>query len=129
MHELAVCNALLSEVSAVARVHRATAVRVITVKIGPLAGVEPALLKQAFTLAQAGSVAHKATLSIELAEVRIRCTACGTISTVPPNRLCCTACGGYRAHLIGGDELRLERLEIETAGDTVPTPTCETGDV
>lgn len=112
MHELSVCQALLSQVEEIARSRAARAVSRITVHIGPLAGVEPALLQQAYPLARAGTRANEAELIIERLPVRVRCEQCGTESEVPANRLICKGCGDWRTQLIGGDELLLASVEL-----------------
>lgn len=115
MHELAVCQALLTEVERAARAAGAVAVRRVVVRVGPLSGVEPALLARAFEVARAGGIAEAAGLDIEAAPVRVRCHDCDTEHEVPPNRLLCGACGSWRTELRAGDELVLRRLEFTAA--------------
>jgi len=112
VHELSICQALLAQVAKIATDRGASVVDHIIVEIGPLAGVEPVLLKQAFTFAREGSCAGNAVLSIETTEVIISCLACGAQSHTAPNRLLCGVCGGYRARIVAGDELRLRRVEL-----------------
>ena len=47
---------MLSQIEAVARENRATAVHRVKVQIGPLSGVEPQLLQQAFPIAVAAAL-------------------------------------------------------------------------
>ena len=54
MHELAICQALIEQVEAIARERLARRVGTVCVSIGPLSGVEPRLLEQAFPVASAG---------------------------------------------------------------------------
>ena len=115
MHELSVCQALLDQVRNTAQSHHAEAVGLITVRIGPLSGVEPDLLKQAFTIARNGPLTSSATLSIELAPVRIRCRDCEQENEARPNRLLCSHCSSYRVDLISGDEMLLARVELHGA--------------
>lgn len=115
MHELSVCYGLLSQVERVAREHAAESVSRIVLQIGPLAGVEPDLLRRAWPLAATGSVAAAAALDIETAELRVSCSHCGEESTVVANKLLCATCGDYRTRVISGDELILKTLELETA--------------
>ncbi len=117
MHELSVCQALLAQVVEIAANRGADAVERIVIDVGPLSGVEPALLARAFTALCAGSCAAHAVLSIESPEVVISCMACGVQSQTAPNRLVCTGCGGYRTRIVTGDELRLRRVELR-----VPQP-------
>jgi hydrogenase nickel incorporation protein HypA/HybF len=116
MHELSVCQAMLAQVDEIARRHDASAVSRVVVRIGPLSGVEPALLAQAFPLARAATVAADAELVVEPAPVRVRCERCGAETEASPNRLLCIACGDYRITLIGGDELLLVSVELRMDG-------------
>jgi hydrogenase nickel incorporation protein HypA/HybF len=112
MHELAVCQALLTEVERAAGQAGAAAVRRVLVRIGALSGVEPQLLARAFEVARAGGIAAAAELSLEVTPVRVRCRDCGAEHEVPPNRLLCPACGSWRTALRAGDELVLQRVEF-----------------
>ena len=112
MHELAVCQALLTEVQRVARETRAGAVRRVVLRVGPLSGVEPQLLARAFEVARAGSVAAQAELHIEPGAVRVRCLECDTEQDATAQRLVCGRCGSFRTHLLAGDELVLQRVEF-----------------
>jgi len=112
MHELAVCQALLTEVQRVAREARAGPVRRVVLRVGPLSGVEPQLLARAFEFARIGGIAAQAELHIETATVRLRCLECGTEQDAQANRLVCASCGAFRTRLLAGDELVLQRLEF-----------------
>jgi hydrogenase nickel incorporation protein HypA/HybF len=81
-------------------------------RIGRLAGVEPDLLRAAFPLVAHGTCCEAATLRIETVAVDVECRLCGTTRDVAPNRLLCGSCGTWRVTLRGGDEMRLESLEL-----------------
>lgn len=115
MHEMSVCLSLLQQVEKIAAEHQASGVTRILLKIGPLSGVEPDLLRRAYPVAVAGTVAENAELVIDTAEVVVRCTQCGGKSTVPPNRLLCGDCGDFRTQIVSGDEMTLQSIELETA--------------
>ena len=112
MHELSVCQALLSQVAAIAADRGARLVERITIEVGPLCGVEPALLARAFAALRAGGCAAEADLLIESVAVTIGCMTCGRESQTKPNRLVCAACGGFRTRIVAGDELRLRRVAL-----------------
>ncbi len=114
MHELSVCQGMLDQVKTLARQHKASGVSRIIIRIGPLSGIEPALLQQAFPLARAGTVAETAELVIETLPVRVHCQTCGHDSDAKVNRLLCAHCGGYQTRLISGDELLLASVELIT---------------
>ena len=113
MHELSVCQALMSQVLDIAAREGAERVTAITLRIGPLSGVEASLLADAFPIASAGTLADGAELKVDQLGVRVRCTACGAESDATPNRLLCGACGDYRTRLVSGDEMLLASLELE----------------
>ena len=112
MHELAICQSLLAQVEEIARENEAGRVSVITVQIGPLSGVVPALMKRTFTVARRGTRAANAKLVMEETQARIRCRGCGSEATVPGNKLLCPACGDFQTSLIGGDELILKTVTL-----------------
>ena len=124
MHELSVCLSLLEQVQAIAAQHRAIAVERILLRIGPLSGVEAALLANAYPLAAAGTIAEHAVLEIEAMPVRVRCDDCGADTQAAPNRLLCEDCGSWRTRLVSGDEMLLANLEL-----TVPEADAEGADV
>jgi hydrogenase nickel incorporation protein HypA/HybF len=112
MHELAVCQSILAQAVTIATAHGAGRVTRITLRIGPLAGVEPGLVSAAFPLAAAGTCCEAATLCIETVAVSVECRLCGAASDVRPNRLLCGGCGTWRVNLLTGDEMRIDSLEI-----------------
>ncbi len=111
MHEMAICEALLQQIEGIAREHSARVTRV-HLAIGPLSGVEPALLRRAYPMACAGTVAEDSDLVIEAAAVRVRCRSCGRESSASAQRLLCAKCGNWQTELTGGDELLLLRVEL-----------------
>jgi len=112
MHELSVCQALVGQLEALAQQQRAIRVLNVLVGIGPLSGIEPALLRQAFPLAAAGTLAQEAELTIEDRPVRVHCLQCGQDSDASVNRLLCGHCGDWRTELLSGDELMLVQVEF-----------------
>jgi hydrogenase nickel incorporation protein HypA/HybF len=112
VHELSVCQALIGEVESVARQNGAHGVKSVRVCIGPLSGVEPQLLEQAYPIASAGTVADASRLLLEAAPLRVRCETCGAETEAQVNRLLCGACGDYHTQLVSGDELMLMSVEL-----------------
>ena len=113
MHELAICQALIRQVTELADEKSAAVVNDIFVSVGPLSGVESVLLQNAFPIAAAGTVAGNAELHIENLPVRVYCGACDIESAVAANRLLCDECGGWQTQVVSGDELLLTRVELE----------------
>ncbi len=114
MHELSVCLSLLQQVESIAAERGATAVIRIELEVGPLSGVEPELLRNAWPLACAGTIAEPAELSIASCDLMVECSQCGAQTAAKANRLLCGACGDYRTRVVAGEDLTLLRLELET---------------
>lgn len=114
MHELAVCQALLGQVEAIAGQYAARSVSSITLRLGPLSGVDAELLRAASPVTFSGTVADGADLIIEEMPVRVRCNTCNAESVALPNQLLCAVCGDWHTSLAGGDELLLASVELIT---------------
>ncbi len=126
MHELAICQSLIAEVTCGAGAHGAQRVGRIELAIGPLSGVEPALIADAFTIASAGTPAQGARLAIEVAPVVVFCPTCDAESEATPNRLLCGRCGGWQVRLHSGDALLLKRVELVPRQDEGEEPCART---
>lgn len=115
MHELSLCEDLLNQVMTIAEQHRARRVASVTVRIGPLAGVEPLLLENAFNISSAGTVAEEAEFVMEQQPIRVICEHCGAESDATASSLICAECGSCETMLLSGDELILARVELLNA--------------
>jgi len=113
VHELSVCQGMLSQMRAIAAEHGAHTITAVTVQVGPLSGVEPDLLVQAFSIASAGGIADGAQLQVDTLPIRVHCESCGAESEASANRLLCGSCGDWHTRLISGDELLLASVELE----------------
>ena len=114
MHELSVCLSLLEQVQAIAAERGATRVTRIELKVGPLSGVESDLLKHAWPMASADTIAVDAEFAVDEAAIVVHCSACEADTAATPNRLVCGNCGGFRTTVVSGDEMILQRVELET---------------
>ena len=87
MHELSVCLSLLDQVRAIAAEHGASQVTRIELTVGPLSGVESDLLRSAWPMAAAGTVAVDADFIVTEADILVRCTSCNAETPARANRL------------------------------------------
>jgi hydrogenase nickel incorporation protein HypA/HybF len=111
MHEYGIAASLRRMVEAEARAVGARRVVRVEVRVGDAAGVERDLLATAWTQVRAGGVTDGATLEIVAVPARWVCGLCRTpVGKDGPLR--CEACG-IGAVLDGGDDLSLDRLEVE----------------
>jgi len=114
VHELAICQGLMRQVTRLAAENEAKAVTLVRLRVGGLSGVEPPLLERAFEIARAGTVAAEAELEVEESPVVVHCQDCGGRSAVPVNRLVCQYCGEWRVNVVEGEELLLLSVEMTT---------------
>jgi hydrogenase nickel incorporation protein HypA/HybF len=114
MHELAICQDIIAQVEQIANEHQASAIHSISLEIGPLSGVEAALLESAFPIASAGTVAENALLEISAIAITVSCNICHRQSSAAPNKLICAECGSWQTRLVSGDEMLLKRIEMDT---------------
>ena len=113
MHEYSIVQALLDRVASEARAHSATVVHRIRVQIGEAAGVESDLLATAFELARTRTLCEAAELEIVPVAARWECRNCGA-EIQAGQILRCVLCE-QPARLVQGDEIVLERIEMEAA--------------
>ena len=113
MHELSICQAIIGQLERIARQHEDARVSSITLKVGPLSGVEAEQLERAYPLAAAGTPFSKVRLVIDQQEVRVRCRNCHHEMVVAPNRLICADCGDWHTDVVSGDEMLLTSVELD----------------
>lgn len=113
MHELSVCLSILDQVQSIAAERNAARVQRIELRIGPLSGVEADLLRSAWPMASAGTIAVDAELYIDEVDIVVRCETCDAETPAVANRLVCGECGDFHTTVISGDEMILQRVELE----------------
>ena len=114
VHEFSVCQSLIDQVEQIALHHGAKGIVSVSLKVGPLSGVEPTLLQHAYPYAIEGTLAAESELEIELSPLRVSCEVCGSETEAQPNWLVCGVCGDCNTKLVSGDEMTLMRVELIT---------------
>lgn len=113
MHEYSIVQALLDRVDEEARRRGATRVHAVRVRIGELAGVEVDLLRTAYETIRRGTACEDAPLEVTVADARWVCSVCS--AAFPRGAaLQCPDCH-QPARLASGDEIMLDRIEMEVA--------------
>jgi hydrogenase nickel incorporation protein HypA/HybF len=125
VHEYALVQNLLDQVSIHAEARGATAVKCITVRLGELAGVDPELFAAAFDTFRVAGRCRGAQLVISRVEARWVCTQCGRFLERGAV-LRCPVCQ-LPARLAEGDELLLQRIELEVAEPQILQPATVAG--
>lgn len=114
VHELSICQALVRQLDSIASEHPGCRVVTAHLQVGPLSGVDPQLLAEAFSFASAGSIAESAVLDIQESNIQVFCRKCDTQSDATSNKLICRQCGNWQTELISGHELILQQVELES---------------
>ncbi|HNK46573.1 MAG TPA: hydrogenase maturation nickel metallochaperone HypA [Pseudomonadota bacterium] len=112
MHELALAQSLVRMVVEEAERAQAHSVVTVALQLGALSHVEPSSLSLAFSAASRGTVAHGALLQIEHTLAQAHCLSCGADHSIERRGAGCPSCGAFSLVVVGGDELRLTRLEV-----------------
>lgn len=111
VHEYSIVASLIDRVQQEAEAHAAARVHRLHVKIGELSGVELDLLKTAFDTFRERTICDGAELSIETVTPVWSCPGCSR-DIERGSILRCETCG-RPARLVRGDEIILERIEME----------------
>ncbi len=111
MHEYSIVQALFDQIERTARSRGATAVHRVRVRIGEVAGVEVALLRTAYDVYRVRTICEHAPLDVESVAARWICPE-GHAEIRRGEPLVCPTCG-RPARLAAGDEIVLERVELE----------------
>lgn len=113
MHEYSLVSALLDRVAAEAKAHEGAVVHHLKVRIGELSGVEGELFVSAYEILRRGTICARADLEVIPVKARWSCPRCER--TIPAGEILhCPDCR-LPARLAGGDEIVLERIEMEVA--------------
>ncbi len=113
MHERSLVQSLLMQVERLRAEHDAVAVDMVKVEIGPLSGVEPQLVQQAFDELVTERFSPVPSLEIRMVPLQIRCRSCGRESSVRGLSLKCPECASSRVHVVRGDEFRLIDVDLQ----------------
>jgi hydrogenase nickel incorporation protein HypA/HybF len=113
MHEASLVQALLDRIDAEARARGATSVSRVRVALGEASGVERELFEIAYRTFRERTICAAAELEVIAVPVRWECPDCGN-AVLPGQLLRCAECG-RPARMAAGDELILERIEMEVA--------------
>lgn len=113
MHEYSIVQSLVDSVAAAVGARPDAAIHRVHVAIGDLAGVDCTLLTTAYEVFRAGTLCEHAALTIERIPVRWECPRCGA-AMERGGFLRCALCN-EPARLANGDEIVLQRIELEVA--------------
>lgn len=113
MHEYSIIQSLMTRVEEEAEKHGAVSVQRIELRIGEQSGVEMDLLVTAFETFRHGSICAGAELAVTPVPAVWRCPVCES-QLGQGGILLCEDCR-VPAQLVTGDEIFLDRIEMEAA--------------
>jgi hydrogenase nickel incorporation protein HypA/HybF len=112
MHELGIMENVRELALEQARAHGAERIEAITLRIGSLSGVEPEVLRLAFEVVMADSIAASARLTIETVAAECFCAPCRHSFPAADGCCECPDCGAISRELLRGRELQLASMEV-----------------
>ena len=113
MHEESLIRSLLRQVEELAQHHQATAIDEVEVEVGPLSGVEPLLLQDAFERLKAEFSWPNARLCVSQVGLDVLCVNCQNESQLQNFHFVCRECGSTSLQILRGDAFRLLNVTME----------------
>lgn len=113
MHEFSVARSLLTQINQIAAEYGGGTIQEVVVRCGPLAGIEPMLLAEAFDLLRVASECPKARLRIEQEPLEVDCRGCGTLFSPHQFQFVCPNCGSGDTVISKGDRLMIDYITLD----------------
>jgi hydrogenase nickel incorporation protein HypA/HybF len=113
MHEMSLCENIISVLEAEAARQSFTRVKHIWIEVGAFSGAEPESMKFCFDAVSRGTIAEKAVFDIIATPGRASCFACGSDVTISERYDPCPLCGSHQLQVTGGEDLSIKELEVD----------------
>jgi len=113
MHEVSIAQSLLQIAVDSCKKEGYKGIEIIKVKVGKASGIMPDALSFAFDAVKIGSIAEKATLTIDEIPVSGFCEGCKSSFTVEEAYvLSCPLCGNVSIRVETGHELHVYEMDV-----------------
>ncbi|TWU08801.1 Hydrogenase/urease nickel incorporation protein HypA [Symmachiella macrocystis] len=123
MHEISLVRSLLKQVERLCKQNDGTAVEQIEVEIGPLSGVEPLLVREAFEILSFGTGCAGSRFVIHEVPLKARCSDCQAEFELPSFVFVCSGCQSRAIQITSGNEFRLLNVTIQAnQAANIPKP-------
>ncbi|KKD62462.1 hydrogenase nickel incorporation protein HypA [Grimontia sp. AD028] len=113
MHELSICESIVTTLKSQAALHDFSRVKILRLEIGQFSGVEAEALRFCFPIVALGTVAEDADMEITLVPGQGWCDSCQCTSEMQERYSPCQQCGRHGLTLSAGDEMRIANVEVE----------------
>lgn len=117
MHELPITQSILDLVVDHARRAGATRVTDVHLVIGELSRVVDDSVQFYWDILTEGTMAAAATLHFRRVPFQLECQDCAIVFEPNDSSFQCAGCGGGRVRVVGGDDLRVDAIDVETADE------------
>jgi hydrogenase nickel incorporation protein HypA/HybF len=122
MHEASLVASLLRLVDELVLQNGGGSVAQVRVEIGPLAGVEPILFREAFERLRTGTSAVEAELLVDAVGLTCRCRDCQLEYITDALRFDCPTCSGKNVDVTAGDAVVLHSVTLSQPDEATPCP-------
>jgi hydrogenase nickel incorporation protein HypA/HybF len=123
MHEFSVAKALVTELRKIVAQHGGGCVTKVELALGPLSGVEPLQLTEAFRVLTVDCEFSQAELHLHDVALIARCKTCRRNFEVSNYQFRCPNCANHDVHIEQGDGVILRSLTLEEVSPA-ETPIC-----
>lgn len=116
MHEMGIAQGILDiAMDCVARhnVPQKEKIKIVSLLIGQMTGVEAESLRFCFSSLAQGTIAEDAELKVKIVPLVGRCRDCQQEFSIDDYKFVCSICGSVAVEIISGRELKVEYLEAE----------------
>jgi hydrogenase nickel incorporation protein HypA/HybF len=113
MHEMAITQSILDIAVEYAERGGAAHVTALNLVIGQLSSIVDDSVQFYWDIISKGTLCEGAVLNFERIPAQMVCVDCGHTYTLSRGLEACPECGSFRVRVAGGDEFRLESIEVE----------------
>lgn len=113
MHEVSLVRSLISQAITAAEPVTPAGIRKIRVIVGPLTGVEPMLVQQAFDALKDSASLTDCQLAIDEQRLEAICLACEQTFVVDDFVFSCPSCASPRVSITHGEDFRLVSIDVD----------------
>lgn len=113
MHELSVTQSILEIALRHAQQAEASRITRLNLVIGELSGIIGESVQFYWDMISRDTIAEGAELCFEHVPTTLRCLECDHMFPLDGRSTACPACGAERVVAAGGDEFRLDSIEVE----------------